>query len=145
MKKVCALLCVAFPLFAQIPQVEYQKPTRSVEEIKKETRMVRYTITVYTDEGQDSEQWRKIVDDAADTIEEVSSGKYKSGDEIVSVVFDAVQRANTKSNNPGVHSSIVISLGDGNCKEDQCNPDCACKDEYRGLCPCSLDSKSSCK
>jgi len=127
--------------------VEHRKLNRTVEEIKEDTQIIRYTVTIFKDSEEfNKNEWKNVVDQAALTIEELSAESLESSEELINTMFKSLQNVYKNGvNHQGIHGTLSISLGDGKCPKDGCNDPCACKAEYRGLCPCSLDITKSCK
>ena len=146
MKKVFSLaLLLSCALYAET-KVE-KEVTRSVEEIKRDAQILRYTITLFKDsENFDVERWKQIIDDAVASIETVSSDELKTRDAYIETMLRSLNTVYKNGlNSQGIHGTISISLNDGKCPQGCCNEPCECKEEYRGLCPCSLDTSKSCK
>ena len=119
---------------------------RSITEITKDTRMVQITITLFPEQDNyDAAEWRKIVDDASGIMKKAEDQDV-IGPEFMNMVARSIQGLYRHSvDEDGINGRLDISLGDGNCPEGRCNNPCSCKEDYRGLCPCSLDAKRSCK
>ena len=141
MNKKLFLLLAIMPLYAAD-----QPPTKSIRQIKDETRMVQYTITLFPDPEQyDDAKWRATVDEAAAIVQRAGADDL-DGSELIDTVFKSLQNLHERRDGTsGIHGNITVSLSDGNCPEGGCNNPCACKEEYRGLCPCSLDTTRTCR
>lgn len=105
------------------------------------SRMIEYTVTIYCDEKCNKKEWDKM---QADAVRAIKRGNGSESGDVVDAIIESLGRMNTKEQ--GVHGMVGIAMSDGNCPTGRCNVECACKEDYRGLCPCGLaTNRGGCK
>ena len=117
-----------------------------IETAAESARIIRYTVTIHREETYNAEQWNNLTQDVVRAVKRNmdDSRDMKEGMQAIFKGIKGVYRS-AQDDELGIHGSITIAFGDGECPKDRCGEVCNCKDKYRGVCPCGLDNQRSCK
>ncbi len=118
----------------------------AIETAAESARIIRYTVTIHRDETYNAEQWNNLTQDAVRAVKRNSNASMEMEDGMDAILngIKGVYRS-AQDDELGIHGSISVAFGDGECPTGRCGELCNCKDKYRGVCPCALDNQRSCK
>ncbi len=116
-----------------------------IENAAGSARIIRYTVTIHREDTYDAARWDSLTQDAVRAVKRNSDGSMdmEGGMDAIFNGIKGVYRS-AQDDELGIHGSITVAFGDGECPQDRCGEVCNCKKQYRGVCPCGLDNQRSC-
>ena len=103
----------------------------------EEVTVIRYEVIIVKDKKSDSTAWDEAV-------RQVTSLNLDNDVLFVQDMCKTIEQT-CKRSGSGIHAQVNVTLGNGICPKGCCGSECACLDQYDGICPCSTRSLKGCQ